>query len=155
MVSATNRFVAPFRARAPGVNHPQSDSPTEIDVALAERLLTLALERGGDWADLFFEYRVGASYVLEDERVKAVGRGVTLGLGVRVLSGDATGYAYCEELTWEAMAEAARTAAQIAASGKAGQLKAVSPIAVAGFYPVQLASVESVPEAKLELLRRA
>ncbi len=152
-MAATNRFVAPFRARAPGADHP--DAPTQIDVALAEKLLTLALGKGGDWADLFFEYRVGASYVLEDEKVKSVGRGVTLGLGVRVLSGDATGYAYCEELTWEAMAEAARTAAQIAATGRAGQLKPIAPIAVAGFYPVQLASVETVPEAKLELLRRA
>ena len=28
----------------------------------------------------------------------SVGRGITLGLGVRVLKGDATGYAYCEQL---------------------------------------------------------
>src|ERR1700745_370118 len=85
--------------------------PTEIDAALARKLLELALSAGGDYADLFFEYRAGADYVYEDERVKSVGRGITLGLGVRVLKGDATGYAYCEELDWEAMAAVARTAA--------------------------------------------
>src|SRR3954469_4800988 len=92
--------------------------PSEIDAKLAERLLSSALSQGGDYADLYFEYRAGADYLYEDEKVKSVGRGITLGLGVRVLKGDATGYAYCEELTWEAMADVARTAAQIAASGK-------------------------------------
>ena len=57
--------------------------------------------------------------MLEDGRIRTVGRGVTLGLGVRVLRGDATGYAYTEELAEERMLEAARTAAQIAASGAA------------------------------------
>ena len=92
------KLVAPF----------SPEGPTAIDAVLARRLLELALQAGGDYADLFFEYRCGADYVYEDEKVKAVGRGITLGLGVRVLKGDATGYAYCEELTWEAMAEAAR-----------------------------------------------
>src|SRR6476469_193254 len=95
-----------------------SGGPTEIDAQLARRLLELALSQGGDYADLYFEYRAGADFVYEDEKVKSVGRGVTLGLGVRVCKGDATGYAYCEELTWEAMAETARTAAQIARAGK-------------------------------------
>src|SRR3954454_2802286 len=105
---AIAKLVAPFA----------EGGPTEIDAALARRLLELALSKGGDYADLYFEYRAGADYLYEDEKVKSVGRGITLGLGVRVLKGDATGYAYCEELTWEAMADVARTAAQIAASGK-------------------------------------
>ena len=88
-----------------------------IDAALAERLLAAALGSGGDYADLYFEYRSGADFVLEDGRVRTVGRGVTLGLGVRVLRGDATGYAYTEELAEDRMLEAARTAAQIASSG--------------------------------------
>ena len=58
---------------------------TAIDAALAERLLAAALGSGGDYADLYFEYRSGADFVLEDGRVRTVGRGVTLGLGVRVL----------------------------------------------------------------------
>src|SRR6185369_5218954 len=51
----------------------------------------------------------------EDGRIRTVGRGVTLGLGVRVLRGDATGYAYTEELDEARMTEAARTAGPIAA----------------------------------------
>jgi len=128
--------------------------PTEIDAALARKLLELALSAGGDYADLFFEYRAGADYVYEDERVKAVGRGITLGLGVRVTKGDATGYAYCEELTWEAMATAARTAAQIAQSGKSPAPVDIRALTIPSFYPVAVPTLETLAPQKLELLRR-
>src|SRR5215470_1042477 len=85
-----------------------------IDAQLANRLLALALEAGGDYADLYFEFRVSADYALKEEQVKTLGRGITLGLGVRVTHGDSTGSAYCEDLAWEQMAHAARTAGQIA-----------------------------------------
>jgi TldD protein len=128
---------------------------TPIDHQTARRLLSLALSRGGDYADLYFEYRAGASYLYEEEKVKTVGRGITLGLGVRVLHGDATGYAYCEELTEAAMAEAARTAAQIAQSGQSPPPQSIAEPALPRFYPVEVPSILTVPEAKLDLLRRA
>jgi TldD protein len=135
---------APF---APG-------GPSEIDAKLAERLLVVALGQGGDYADLYFEYRAGADYLYEDEKVKSVGRGITLGLGVRVTKGDATGYAYTEELSWEAMEKVARTAAQIASAGRSPGPVELKPISVPNFYPVTVPSIETVPEEKLELLRR-
>src|ERR1044071_1387445 len=88
-----------------------------IDAQLANRLLGHALEAGGDYADLYFEFRVSADYALEEEQVRTLGRGITLGLGVRVTKGDATGYAYTEDLAWEKMAHAAKTAGQIASGG--------------------------------------
>src|SRR5437762_12586369 len=102
-----------------------------IDAQLASRLLGLALEAGGDYADLYFEFRVSADYALEEEQVRTLGRGITLGLGVRVTRGDATGYAYCEDLAWDKMAHAAKTAGQIAAGG--------------GHAPVGLGSLASIP----------
>src|SRR5207344_2147822 len=90
-----------------------------IDAQLANRLLGLALEAGGDYADLYFEFRVSADYSLEEEQVRTLGRGITLGLGVRATKGDATGYAYTEDLSWEKMAHEARTAGQIATGGGA------------------------------------
>lgn len=127
----------------------------EIDAMLATRLLELSLSKGGDYADLYFEYRAGADYSFEEGKVKSVGQGITLGLGVRVLKGDATGYAYCEELTWESMAQVARTAAQIAASGKTHQPLALTPVSAANLYPVEHPSLLEMPQQKLDLLRRA
>jgi TldD protein len=126
-----------------------------IDAAIAERLLAEALASGGDYADLYFEHRSGADFVLEDGRIRTVGRGVTLGLGVRVLRGDATGYAYTEELSEDRMLEAARTAAQIAASGQTPGPLAVRPISLADRYPVAEPSLERAGTDKVALLRRA
>src|SRR2546423_7787813 len=108
-----------------------------IDARAAERLLSAALGSGGDYADLYFEHRSGADYSFEEGRVRTVGRGVTLGLGVRVLRGDATGYAYTEELAEDRMLEAARTAAQIAASGAAPGPRAMKPVERVAPYPIR------------------
>src|SRR5688572_6430110 len=90
-----------------------------IDEAVCRRLIEAALSSGGDYADLFFEYRAAGSLFFEDGITKSASRGVSLGLGVRVRKGDATGYAHVEDLELEAMKRAAHTAAQIARAGKA------------------------------------
>jgi len=131
-------------------------SPLElIDVKLASRLLEAALERGGEFADLFFEYRSGADFSFEEGRVRTVGRGITTGLGIRVLRGDATGYAYTEELSVERMLDAARTAGQIASSGATVGPVSVTPRLISSFYPVPRSSLEHPGEEKIALLRRA
>src|SRR5438067_314169 len=89
-----------------------------IDTGLMNDILAVALSRGGDYADLFFEHRQTSSIFFEEQAVKNAGGGVLQGVGVRVVAGDATGYAYTEELTLEAMRQAADTAAKIAARGK-------------------------------------
>jgi TldD protein len=127
----------------------------QIDVAVAERLLAEALASGGEYADLYFEYRTGADYLLEEGRVRTVGRGVSVGLGVRVLRGDATGYAYTEELSDARMREAARTAAQIASSGSTPGPTAVRPVSLPSFYPVERSSLIHPGAEKVALLRRA
>jgi TldD protein len=126
-----------------------------IDAATAERLLAAALGSGGDYADLYFEYRSGADFSFEEGRVRTVGRGVILGLGVRVLRGDATGYAYTEELSEGRMREAARTAGQIASSGASPGPFSVQPISLPDFYPVRESSLERPGADKVELLRQA
>jgi TldD protein len=138
-----------------GALTPRPSAFAGIDDGLARRLLALALGRGGDYADLYFEHAESASYVYEDERVKTVGRGITLGMGVRVLKGEATGYAYCEGLDEAALAEAARTAAQIAQGERSPGPVQISARTHPEFYPVPRISLDTPPQAKLELLRRA
>src|SRR5215470_10242855 len=88
----------PARAPSRAPFAPGGDSP--IDAATCERLLAVALSRGGEYADLFFEYRAGGSFSYEEGILKAASRAVSVGVGVRVQRGDATGYAYTEDLTW-------------------------------------------------------
>lgn len=135
---------APF---APG-------GPFEIDQARARRLLEVALRRGGDAADLFAEFSVGASMVLDEGIVKTASRGVGMGAGVRVLRGNAAGYAYTEDLEWDALVRTAETAAQIAA-GDPRPVIEVTERAHPDRYAVRDLSVLASGLGKRELLLRA
>lgn len=85
-----------------------------VDEAMIRAALEAALARGGDYADVFFQHRIGRTVALEDGKVNRAFASVSLGVGVRVVKGDQTGYGYTEELTTEALRNAAGTAAAIA-----------------------------------------
>jgi len=85
-----------------------------VDERLIRATLTEALSRGGDYADVYFQHRVSNAFALEDGAVSRAFRNVVLGVGVRVVNGDQTGYGFTEDLTFSALREAARTAAAIA-----------------------------------------
>ncbi len=126
-----------------------------IDAQLAERLLAVALSKGGDYADVFFEYRAAGSLVFDEGICKSASRGVSMGLGVRVQKGDATGYAYVEQFDWDAMQKAAETAAQIA-NGKGGTFP-VHPKALIlpHRYDLDLVTLDAPGIDKRKLLERA
>lgn len=84
------------------------------------QVLTAAQSRGGDWADLYFQHRTGLAVGFEDNIVNSASSSIDLGVGIRVVNGDQTGYAFSEDLSLVSMTAAAQTAASIAAgSGKA------------------------------------
>jgi len=144
-MTLSQAYRAPF---APG-----GDSP--IDAALCERLLTTALSKGGEYADVFFEYRAGGGFSFDEGILKAASRGVSVGLGIRVLQGDATGYAYTEDLTWEAMKRAAETAAQIAAGGGGSTKIQLVPRIIPRRYELPAVSLDVPGIEKRALLERA
>lgn len=88
---------------------------TEADL---KKVLTAALEKGGDYADLYFEHSFHNNIGLQDGAVNRCNSNIDYGMGVRVLSGDQSGYAYVENITLEEMTKAARTAARIASDGQ-------------------------------------
>jgi TldD protein len=119
-----------------------------------EKYLAAALSAGGDYADLYFEYLTTTSLMVDESLVKSASQGISAGCGVRVVSGERTGYAYTDDLSPARILHAARTAALIAS--------APAKTAVAGFqekparslYPVTLPSVDAEITAKVELLMR-
>jgi TldD protein len=139
-------YRAPF---TPGGSNP-------IDAHTAERLLAVALGAGGDYADLFFEYRAAGGLAFDEGILKSASRGVSMGLGVRVMKGDATGYAYVEQLDWDAMKRAAETAAQIASGGGAKApiaIKALAPLPAR--YELDRVTLDVPGLDKRKLLERA
>ena len=82
-----------------------------------ERLKILsdtALERGGDYADLYFENTTYFNLLLKDGVVSSGGFHTDFGVGIRVLKGEKTGYAYSESTEMAELLDAAKAAAVIA-----------------------------------------
>src|SRR5579864_6118661 len=79
-----------------------------------EQYLSEALGGGGEYADLYFEYLSTSSIGIDEGMVKTATQGVSLGVGVRVIAGERTGYAYSDDLSPERIRKAARVAACIA-----------------------------------------
>jgi TldD protein len=126
-----------------------------ISISDIESLLSVALSRGGDYADLYFEYTTLNSLNLEEQIVKSANRASRQGVGVRVISGEKTGYAYCDEIEVGAIRKAALTAAHIAHSGSGAGPVGVGPSRpTRDLYPVaQLIADEPLPR-KIELLNQ-
>ncbi|PYR72065.1 MAG: metalloprotease TldD, partial [Acidobacteria bacterium] len=120
-----------------------------------EGYLSEALSRGGDYADLYFEYRINHSIVLEEQIIKSATKGVSLGAGVRVISGEKTGYAYSDDLNRQNILKAARTAAFIAhSSAVGGSLQIPTPLnQERNLYPVPAFPAELEIAEKIRLLQ--
>jgi TldD protein len=85
-----------------------------IDSKDLDKVLTTALGKRADYADLYFEYRRNEGISLEEGLVKNCSQATSNGVGVRVLSEAKTGYAFTDDVTIENLHLAARTAHYIA-----------------------------------------
>jgi TldD protein len=107
-----------------------------LDEATLSRLIGRALQHGGEFADVFCERRKTLAYRLQDGRIHDATYGVTLGVGIRVVSGESAGYAYSDDLSLAALLEAAEAASLIARAAPAGEVR-VAPLrgeSVDSFY---------------------
>ena len=86
----------------------------QVDVPRMDCLVAEALRHGGDYCDLYFENTTYGNLVLRDGAVTSGGRHIDFGVGIRVLSGEKTGYAYSESTAQEDMLACARAASAIA-----------------------------------------
>jgi len=119
-----------------------------------ERVLTAALARGGDMAEIFAEDRQSTGAVLDDHRVEELSSGRERGAGIRVVVGETTGFAHTADLSEPGLLAAAEAAAAVARQG--GQGRSVAVGAPTGARPRAQVLPESVGKArKLELLSRA
>jgi len=96
-----------------------------VSAGALEHVLGSALARRADDGDLYFEFRTAEALSLEDGQVKKANKDVSQGVGVRVVAGEKTGYAYTDDVTITTLEEAARTAGHIANATGSEQAVAV------------------------------
>jgi TldD protein len=122
-----------------------------------ETLLSTALATGGDYADLYFESRTNDVLTFEENILKNASKSISQGVGIRVIAGEKTGYAYSDGFEMDDMMRAARTAAAIALGPRAGAPPPapVSAAATHDLYRVAQPLVDIELPRKLDLLQDA
>jgi TldD protein len=120
-----------------------------------KKLLEIGLSRGGEFAELYFEYRISNNLTYEEDIVKSASENIMLGVGTRVIKGNKFGYGYTSDLSFDKIKEAFLAAAAIADSSNGNKVANLNEKKVPNqFYsmqqPVSLASLEP----KIDLIRR-
>lgn len=122
-----------------------------------QELVSIAMSKGGEYADIFFEHSVINELTLRDGEVNAAGTHIDYGVGIRVVKGEKTGYAYSEITTMPLMKKAALTAAQIADSQGANFSIPVNTKILEkekNFYPIQKDWEETTISYKIPYLQK-
>ena len=83
-----------------------------------QHIISVAMECGATYADIYFEHATSNNIRLIDNNVDNASSHIEYGAGVRVVVGDQTGYAYSETATVDDLLKAARTANRIASNGQ-------------------------------------
>lgn len=104
----------------------------EKQVAVA---LGLAMGPRIDAADIYCQQTEEESWMLEDGIVKEGGFSIDRGFGLRVMSGEKTGFAFADKIDLAAIETAARSARSIVAIGGSGAVRATTTITAPPLYP--------------------
>ncbi len=115
---------------------------------LMERCLGEALSAGGEYADLYFESVTSTSLGIDEGLVKTASQGISLGCGIRVVSGERTGFAFTDDLSSERLLTAARTAALIASGPAKDRVSGFRHIETPSLYPIAGLSADGEIEAQ-------
>jgi len=126
----------------------------EVTRATLQKVISAAMEKGADYADLFFEHTLSNTCALEDNKVNSAYSNISSGVGIRVLKGDQTGYAYSEDLTEEAMLKAARTASNIAESPGKFSVADITEYAKPNYYAIRGSLEDTSIKDKIPFMQR-
>ncbi len=100
--------------------------PFGIDEAALERVFALIRANRADDADLYFQLARSESWMLEEGQVKSGSFAIDQGVGVRVVSGEKSAFAYADDISPQSLEAAARVTRAIAAQG--GDAAAAVPV---------------------------
>jgi TldD protein len=119
-----------------------------VNVEDLKKVMAAALEKGADYADLYFQHSKSHQLSLRDGEVNRAASNVDYGVGIRAVAGDQTGYAYVENTFPEDMLRAAKTAAGIASSAKQSKEINLTQKDFNNYYSIQ------TPWSDVEILQK-
>ena len=129
-------------------------APYDLEAGKLERVFGELVRHRLDYADLYFQYTRSEGWSLEEGIVKSGSFDIEQGVGVRAISGEKTAFAYSDEISLNALTDAARTTRAIAAAGGGKKTKVAKRKAVPQRY-APLDPLASLPsEAKVAMLEK-
>lgn len=121
-----------------------------------QKILNIALSSGGDFSEIFLEYKMYNSINMEEDIIKETAESISLGLGIRVISGEKTGYGYTNDLSLEKIKKIALTAASIASGKLQKNSSFLNSFSIKhNFYPVLNPAHKESLEKKILLVQKA
>ena len=96
-------------------------APFGIDEVATGKVFGTILAHRADDADLYFQYTRSEGWTLEEGEVKNGSFSIDQGVGVRVVTGEKTAFAYADDINTDALLAAARVTRAIAADGGDGR----------------------------------
>jgi TldD protein len=88
---------------------------------LLKKIIKKALSNGGDYADVFIEHQRPLSIMLEDDKIEKLSSGIDAGVGIRVIFGDKSAYAYSNDFSEDSLLSLAETASSAVKEKRQGE----------------------------------
>jgi TldD protein len=121
-----------------------------------ERVLSSALEKGAEFAEVYLETRTADTVRVEERVVREASRGITAGAGIRAIIGEKVGYAYTDGSEPASLIEAAKIAAEIADRGASTAEVELCEMSRAKAYSrAEILPIEFDAAKKIEIARTA
>ncbi len=127
----------------------------DMDKPVLDRVIAKALAQGGEFADVYLENRVSRQILMEESLFRSGLYGIAQGAGVRVISGDKTGFAYTDEITEENLLRAAEVASYVARNSDIVTPVNIAPGQRDSFITVQQPLKEIADTKRIEIMERA
>jgi TldD protein len=124
-----------------------------VDQAVVARVMSELTSRGADAADLYFQHSRSNSLTLEDGIIGNANSGIQQGVGLRVVIGDQTGYAFTEDLTLPSMLAAARTASAIATGSQVVAPQSFNPLETGNLYTTTVPWADVGVDQKIPVMK--
>lgn len=118
------------------------------------KVVSEAMNKGADYADLFFEHTNRNQLVLQDGEVNRTSSSIDYGVGIRAVAGDQTGYAFVENTKIEDMIRAARTAANIANQSRFLEAVKIEEKIFKNHYPTSLPWIDTTVSRKKDFIQK-
>jgi TldD protein len=153
VMAATPALLSNLISCSPGTL--SASAGLDLDKSILQKVIARALEKGGDFADVYLENRISRQIVMEESKFKNGLYGISQGAGVRVISGNKTGYAYTDEITEEKLLRAAEVASYVARNSNIITPVDINSAERKSFISIEQPLNEIADSRRIEMIQRA